>query len=284
MSIDLHTHTTASDGTLSPTDLISYAKAKGLEAIAVTDHDTAEGLEEDVSAAARLGFELVPGVEISADFPRGTLHILGYDIDLKNSGFLRSLEILQQARAERNPKIVRNLQKIGISISYEEVQQEAGGGQVGRPHFAQVLLKKGYVRTLQEAFDRYLKKGAPAYEEKFRFPIKDAITMILDAGGIPVLGHPATLNCNGRELESKVESWKASGLEGIEAYYSEHDSLQTKLYTELARRHALVITGGSDFHGETVKGIELGIGKGNLNIPYSVLEGLKRKKHTITRG
>jgi hypothetical protein len=278
MSIDLHTHSSASDGTLSPADLMKYAQAKGLEAIALTDHDTVEGLEEAIAAATSIGFEVVPGVEISAEYPEATLHILGYYMDFRNTQFLKSLAVLQDARANRNPKIVRKLQQMGLNISYEEIQQEAGGGQVGRPHFAQVLLKKGYVKTPQEAFDRYLKKGAPAYEEKFRFPVKDAITMIVDAGGIPVLSHPFTLNCNGRELESNIEAWKAYGLQGIEAYYSEHDALQTKIYLELTRRYGLVITGGSDFHGETVKGISLGTGKGNLNIPYSILEGLKKKK------
>jgi hypothetical protein len=278
MSIDLHTHSTASDGTLSPADLMKYAQAKGLEAIALTDHDTVEGLEEAIAAATSIGFEVVPGVEISADYPEATLHILGYYMDFRDSQFLKSLAVLQDARANRNPKIVRKLQQMGINISYEEIQQAAGGGQVGRPHFAQVLLKKGHVRSLQEAFDRYLKKGSPAYEEKFRFPVKDAISMIVNAGGIPVLGHPFTLNCNGKKLESLIASWKGFGLQGIEAYYSEHDSLQTKLYIELARKHGLVVSGGSDFHGESVKGIDLGTGKGTLNVPYSVLEGLKKKR------
>ncbi len=278
MSIDLHTHTTASDGTLSPADLVSYAQTKHLEALAVTDHDTVEGIEEAVAAAEHSGLELVPGVEISAEFPQGTLHILGYYIDYRNSSLHKSLGVLQDARAERNPKIVLNLQALGINISYEEIVQEAGTGLVGRPHFAQVLLKKGYVKSVQEAFDRYLKKGSPAYEEKFRFPIKDAISMIADAGGIPVLSHPFTLNCNGQQLEYQVKTWLGLGLQGIEVYYSEHDSMQTKQYTELARRYKLAITGGSDFHGQTVRGIDLGTGKGNLTIPYSVLEGLKQKK------
>ncbi|MCX5896331.1 MAG: phosphoesterase, partial [Proteobacteria bacterium] len=224
------------------------------------------------------GLELVPGVEISAEFPQGTLHILGYYIDYRNSSLHKSLGVLQDARAERNPKIVLNLQALGINISYEEIVQEAGTGLVGRPHFAQVLLKKGYVKSVQEAFDRYLKKGSPAYEEKFRFPIKDAIRMIADAGGIPVLSHPFTLNCNRQQLEYQIKTWLGLGLQGIEVYYSEHDSMQTKQYTELARKYKLAITGGSDFHGQTVRGIDLGTGKGNLTIPYSVLEGLKQKK------
>jgi len=278
MAIDLHVHTTASDGTLSPTAVVQYAKNRGLEAIAVTDHDTVEGLAEAVAAGLSVGFEVVPGVEISAEFPAGALHILGYYIDFNDSSLLQRLSVLQNARAERNPKIVRKLQSLGFSISFDEVVQEAGGGLVGRPHFAQVLLKKGCVKSLQEAFDKFLKKGAPAYEEKFRFPPEEAISMIVDAGGIPVLGHPVTLNCNGQQLEAKVKEWKKQGLQGIEVYYSDHDAAQTRQYEMLARTCGLIPTGGSDFHGSMIKGIELGIGKGNLDIPYSILQELKQKK------
>jgi len=278
MAIDLHTHSTASDGTLSPAALIGYARTKGLEALAITDHDTVEGLAEALAEAAKTGFEVVPGVEISAQYPRGTLHILGYYMDFTGAAFLKQLSVLQDARADRNPKIVAKLQAQGLDITFEEIEQEAGSGLVGRPHFAQVLVKKGYVKDPQQAFDRYLKKGAAAYEEKFRFPVKDAIRMIAEAGGIPVLSHPVTLNCNNLQLETEVKAWRDFGLQGIEAYYSEHDQLQTRLYEELARRYQLVTTGGSDFHGNMIKGIELGSGRGNLNIPYSVLEGLKKKK------
>jgi predicted metal-dependent phosphoesterase TrpH len=278
MAIDLHTHSTASDGTLSPSALVGYARSKGLDALAITDHDTVEGLAEAAAEAARTGFELVPGVEISAEYPQGTLHILGYYIDFTKRSLLNDLSILQDARANRNPRIVRRMQELGLDITYEEIEEEAGSGLVGRPHFAQVLVKKGYVRDPQQAFDRYLKKGAPAYEEKFRFPVKDAIRMITQAGGIPVLGHPVTLNCSNLQLEVEIKAWKELGLQGIEVYYSEHDQIQTRLYEELARRYDLVSTGGSDFHGNMIKGVEIGSGRGNLNIPYAVLDGLKKKK------
>ncbi len=278
MAIDLHVHTTASDGTLSPAAVVCYAQNRGLEAIAVTDHDTVAGLAEAVAAGSQLGFEVVPGVEISAEFPSGALHILGYYIDFTNASLLHRLSVLQNARAERNPKIVCKLQALGVDISFEEVVQEAGGGLVGRPHFAQVLLKKGYVKSLQEAFDKFLKKGAPAYEEKFRFPPKEALSMILDAGGIPVLGHPVTLHCNGDQLAAQVREWKQQGLQGIEVYYSDHDAAQTGQYLTLARTCGLIATGGSDFHGSMIKGIELGIGRGNLDIPYRILQELKQKK------
>jgi 3',5'-nucleoside bisphosphate phosphatase len=278
MAIDLHTHSTASDGTLSPAALVDYALTKGLEALAITDHDTVEGLAEASAEAARTGFEVVPGVEISAQYPQGTLHILGYYIDFNNTAFLAQLSVLQDARAERNPKIVAKLQSLGLDITFEEIEHVAGTGLVGRPHFAQVLVNKGYVKDAQQAFDRYLKKGSPAYEEKFRFPVNDAIRMIVQAGGIPVLGHPVTLNCSNLQLEAEIAAWKGMGLQGLEVYYPEHDAVQTRLYAELARRHDLVATGGSDFHGNMIKGVELGSGRGSLNIPYRVLEQLKKKK------
>ena len=248
--------------------------------MAITDHDTVEGLAEAAAEAVRTGFEMVPGVEISAEYPRGTLHILGYYIDFNRPAFLQQLSVLQAARADRNPRIVRRLQELGLDVTYEEIVAEAGSGLVGRPHFAQVLVKKGYVKDPQQAFDRFLKKGAPAYEEKFRFPAKEAIRMIAQAGGIPVLGHPVTLNCNNLQLETEVKAWKDFGLQGLEVYYSEHDQIQTRLYEELARRYNLATTGGSDFHGTMIKGMDLGSGRGNLNIPYAVLEGLKKKKQS----
>jgi predicted metal-dependent phosphoesterase TrpH len=279
MSIDLHLHTTASDGTLSPTEIVRYAKQKRLEAIAITDHDTVEGVEEALLASKENGIEVVPGIEISAEYPNGTLHILGYYIDCKDKTFLEKLAVLQKARSERNPRIARKLQELGLDIGYEEVQQEAGTGQVGRPHFAQVLVKKGFVHNIQEAFEKYLKKGASAYTDKFRFQVQDAITNILDSGGIPVLSHPFTLNCRDeQELTVLIERWMDFGLQGIEVYYSEHNASQTRLYEKIADQYNLLTTGGSDFHGNNIQGIDLGSGRKNLDIPYTILDRLKVKK------
>jgi predicted metal-dependent phosphoesterase TrpH len=281
MSIDLHLHTTASDGTLSPTEIVRYAKQKRLEAIAITDHDTVEGVEEALLASKENGIEVVPGIEISAEYPNGTLHILGYYIDFKDKPFLEQLAVLQKARSERNPRIARKLQELGLDIGYEEVQQEAGTGQVGRPHFAQVLVKKGFVHNIQEAFEKYLKKGASAYMDKFRFQVQDAITSILDSGGIPVLSHPFTLNCRDeQELTFLIERWMDFGLQGIEVYYSEHNASQTRLYEKIADQYNLLTTGGSDFHGNNIQGIDLGSGRKNLDIPYTILDRLKVKKST----
>ena len=278
--IDLHAHSTASDGTLSPAELIGYARELGLEAIAITDHDTVEGVAEALNTGQELGIEVVPGIEISAEYPVHTMHILGYYVDHTDRQFIDNISVLQKARAERNPRIVRNLQNIGINIDYEEILKEAGTGQVGRPHFAKVLINKGYVKNTQEAFNKYLKKGAPGYEDKFRFPPKDAISHILNAGGIPVLAHPATLKCDTEEaIEAQVKKLVGFGLRGIEAFYSDHSAAQSKHYIGLADKYGLLVTGGSDFHGKKVKGIDLGTGKGQLKVPYAYLQKLKDSRN-----
>ncbi|MGD8989694.1 MAG: PHP domain-containing protein, partial [Syntrophobacterales bacterium] len=191
-SIDLHTHSSYSDGSFSPGQLVQLAKDKGLRAIALTDHDTVAGLEEALAAGKELEVEVVPGVEISAQYPPGTMHILGYYVQPSHPELLRDLEKLQKARAARNPKIIERLQALGLEISWTEVLN-LSGGQVGRPHIAQVLLHRGYVSSINEAFSRYLKKGAIAYVEKFRFPPDEAIAMIRNAGGLAALAHPFTL-------------------------------------------------------------------------------------------
>ncbi|MEI6124977.1 MAG: PHP domain-containing protein [Pseudomonadota bacterium] len=275
--IDLHTHSTASDGSLSPAALVAYAQEKKLKAIAITDHDTVEGVQEALDAGQSSGIEVVPGIEISGEYPDSTLHILGYYVDYLDVQFLENISILQKARADRNPGIVKKLQGLGLRIELDEIIEAAGGGQVGRPHFAQVLVQKGYVKTPREAFERYLAKGAPAYSDKFRFPPEEAIAHIRSAGGIPVLGHPSTLNRSTiAGLESVVQELVGYGLMGIEVYYSDHTGPQIKLYEELAAKHNLLITGGSDFHGKSIKGIDLGSGKGSLHVPYACLAKMKK--------
>jgi predicted metal-dependent phosphoesterase TrpH len=277
--IDLHSHSNASDGALSPTELVKYAREKGLVAIAITDHDTVEGVEEALTAGKEFALEVVPGIEISAEFPEETMHILGYYMDSKDQKFIDNISVLQKARAERNPRIVKNLQKLGLNIEYDEILKEAGSGQVGRPHFAKVLLNKGYVKTTQQAFNRYLKKGAPGYEDKFRFQPEAAISHILSAGGLPVLAHPATLRCKTEDdLETEIKKLISYGLKGIEAYYSDHTNSQTEVYIKLADKYGLFITGGSDFHGHNVKGIDLGTGKGKLDVPYEFLQKMKESR------
>ena len=273
--IDLHTHSTASDGSFSPTELVKLAKEMGLRALALTDHDTIEGLEEFIKTGKELDLETVPGTELSAYFEKGTLHILGYFIDFHSPKLKDRLKKLQEARAERNPKIVKKLQALGSPITYEEVVAISGGGQIGRPHFAKLLLQKGIVKTFDEAFECFLKKGAPAYVEKDKIFPRECLEIILEAGGIPVLAHPFTLHLENDALEAFVKQLKDWGLRGIEAYYTEHTPAQTAFYLKLAEKYGLCVTGGSDFHGKNKPEIKLGLGYGNLRVPYRLLERLK---------
>jgi len=282
--IDLHLHTTASDGVRSPSEIVNYAKAKGLQAIAVTDHDTIEGLEEALAEGQRIGFEVIPGIEISAEHSPGSMHLLGYFLDIHHPLLNEKLAYLQKARAERNPKIVENLNRLGVKISYDEVIRASGGGQVGRPHFAQVLQEKGYVRTFQEAFDRFLKKGASAYVDKVRFSSTEAIHFIREAGGVAVVAHPNTLGVNGsKAFEALLLQLIREGLEGIEVHYPEHSPPETAQYKFLAEKHGLVITGGTDYHGIEGTDLDIGVGRGDMKLPYSILENLSAVRNRSVR-
>jgi predicted metal-dependent phosphoesterase TrpH len=274
--IDLHTHSSASDGSLSPRELVEYAVKKRAAAIALTDHDTIEGLGEAQQTAREKGFELVPGLEISADYPGGTMHILGYFIDPDDPILGQELSRLQEARRERNPKIIAKLQQLGIPVTYDRVRALAPG-QVGRPHIAQAMLQMGAVKTLDEAFRNFLTKGAPAYVEKFRYPPEKAVDLIIRAGGVPVLAHPFTLKFSSPEqLRGIVAALKDRGLRGLECLYSEHTAEQTRRYAALAAELGLAVTGGTDFHGKNKEGVDLLTGYGTLRIPHRLLEELKR--------
>ena len=280
--VDLHVHTTASDGAMSPSQMVRYAKAKGLQAIAITDHDTIEGLEEALSEGERTGIEVIPGIEISAEHSPGSMHLLGYFFDPHHPMLNERLSYLQKARAERNPKIVEKLNDLGIRVTYEEVVKASGGGQVGRPHFAQVLLEKGYVKSFQEAFDRFLKKGAQAYVDKIRFAPKDALYFINEAKGVVVLAHPNTLGVRGyAEMERLVLTLVKNGLRGLEVYYPEHSALETAQYKILAERFGLLMTGGTDYHGLEGNELNIGVGRGEMKLPYSMVEKLKRARNQL---
>jgi predicted metal-dependent phosphoesterase TrpH len=259
---------------------VNYARNKGLQAIAITDHDTIEGLKEGLLEGERIGLEVIPGVEISAEHSPGSMHLLGFFIDIHHPALKERLEYLQKARAERNPRMAEKLNKLGIDITFDEVLQASGGGQVGRPHFAQVLIEKGYVRSFQEAFDRFLKKGAPAYVEKMRFSAEESIHFINEANGVAVLAHPNTLQLNGySELENLILRLVKKGLRGIEAYYPEHSALEVAQYKTIAERHGLLVTGGTDYHGIEKNGLDIGVGRGEMRLPYSIVENLKATRN-----
>ena len=283
--VDLHLHTTASDGVLRPSEIVRYAKGKGLQAIAITDHDTIEGCEEGLLEGEKIGFEVIPGIEISAKHSPGSMHILGFLFDIYHPFLLERLEYLQKARAERNPKIVEKLNQLGIDITFDEVVKASGGGQVGRPHFANVLLEKKYVKSFQEAFERFLKKGAPAYVDKFRFTSEEALHFINEAKGVAVLAHPNTLGMNGySELEKLVLKLVKEGLKGIEVYYPEHSSAEVAQFKTLADRYGLLSTGGTDYHGMEKNGLDIGVGRGEMKLPYSIVENLKAIRNRSLSG
>jgi len=272
--IDLHTHSTASDGTFEPSELVILAKNTGLKALALTDHDTTEGLKSAYETALEIGLPFVCGVEISVKFSGpGHFHLLGYFLKPEVPELKDTLERLQKARDERNKKMVEKLQALGISISMEELR-EVAKGEIGRPHIANLLVKKGVVKSFEEAFEKYLKKGAPAYVPKALLSPQEAIELVLKAKGIPVLAHPVTLKLNYLELKNYLKELKDFGLMGIEVYYTEHSPEFTKVLLEYAKEFGFLVTGGSDFHGANKPDIKLGKGLGNLRVPFECYENL----------
>lgn len=257
--IDLHSHTTASDGSLTPAELAALAAGRGLTCLGITDHDTIGGLAEAEQAAAAVGLELVPGVEISVDYSGGEFHLLGYFIDYRNALFLDRLSYLQENRFNRNQVMLRKMRDLGFEMTMADIEAEAGGGQIGRPHMARALLKKGYVDSVQEAFNRYLADGQPLHVPKVKLAPPEAIDLVHLAGGAAVLAHPRYLGFDDpADLEVEIEQLAGAGLDGLECYYSQHSEAQTRLYLEIATRHDLVVTAGSDFHGISKPDVELG--------------------------
>jgi 3',5'-nucleoside bisphosphate phosphatase len=269
---DLHIHTQASDGDLSPDQIVSLAKYSGLDTIAVTDHDTLSGAREAIEPAKRKNILSIPGVEISIAHDPGTLHILGYFPSFPQD-FEKVLKRLQDARTVRLPRIIEKLNSLGVDISVSDVTDIAQDGQIGRPHIAKALVRKGYVQEFDEAFTRYLAKGKPAYVEKDKMNSREAIEAILGYGGLPVLAHPFTLCLAAPEAKGFIGDLAGQGLKGIEIFYPDHTKAQKKLYAGIARELGLVVTGGTDYHGAGKKGTSLG--KYGLDEP-GLSEFLKR--------
>lgn len=274
--IDLHTHSTASDGTLTPKELVLLAKKEGLYALALTDHDTIDGLKEAYETAKEVGLPFLCGVEISVKFTGpGHFHLLGYFLTAELSGLEEMLRKLKEARSRRNELMIEKLQTLGIEISLDELKNIASG-EIGRPHIAKLLLEKGVVKSLEEAFERYLKKGAPAYVPKAFLTPEEAIEEIIRNRGIPVMAHPITLKVDKEFLKKYLSTLKGRGLMGVEVFYTEHSPSFTQFLLDSAKKFELLITGGSDFHGANKPDIKLGRGLGNLNIPYEYFSNLKK--------
>src|SRR5687768_13570467 len=262
--VDLHCHSTASDGTLPPREVVRFAKQTNLSAIALTDHDTVAGCAEARDEAAKIGVDFLCGIEISAEYPPpGTLHILGYGVDPESPALKNLTETLIAGRDNRNPKIVAKLNEMGVAVAMQEWEDEAKGAVLGRPHLATILVRKGYVSSIKHAFDKYIGQGAPAYFDKERLTPRQALERIAASGGVAVLAHPVQLRTtNDAQLERVVKDLVDLGLAGLEVIHSDHDDAWVAKCAALADRFGLIKTGGSDFHGANKKDIALGSARG----------------------
>ena len=268
---DLHMHTNHSDGTLNPVELARLAKAQNLDAIALTDHDTVTGLAELVVEVNKLGIEAIPGVELSANFFPGTLHILGYGFDPQGP-IRQKLEQFQKSRAERNPQLLEKLKTLGMPLTLEEVQKLSGAkNQIGRPHIAKAMEIKGYVASYEEAFDKFLTKGGPAYIRKAGLTAKECIDLIHESGGVAVIAHPIQMKLQKMELHEKLKELVDMGMDGLEVIHPDHSPENQDFFIRLADELGLLPTGGSDFHGDHKPSVQLGQGRP----PYAYLEALR---------
>ncbi len=279
--IDLHVHSTCSDGSCSPSELVHLALKGGVSALSLTDHDTTAGVASFMETCEEYGLEGVPGVEISVEVKPGTMHVLGYYIDCANASLQAGLAKIQHGREARNREILRKLNELDMDLVWEEVSGLSGEDIVGRPHFAKALVERGYVKSARQAFDRYLAKGKPAYAERFRLTPAAGIGLINGAGGVAVLAHPSTLSLGRNDLEQLVGDLVAQGLGGLEVHYSEHTSKQVQAYLKLARKFKIVATGGTDFHGDLNPGLRLGRGFGDLEVPDELLIELRSARDRV---
>ncbi len=274
--IDLHTHSTASDGTLTPAELMRAAKEAGLAAIALTDHDTFDGLPEARAEAAVQGVELVPGCELSLDYNGLPTHLLALFVDERPGHVVHELTRVRQARANRNAIMLEKLKTVGVHLRREDVERHATG-VVGRPHMAQAMLEAGVVKSFEEAFARFLGAGGLAYVPKVKLTPREAIGAIHADGGLAVLAHPYLLSQQRRQIEPILRELTALGLDGVEVYYTEHSDKYTDLVAELAQNLGLLMSGGSDFHGAVKPGVALGRGHGGLFVRGELLDNMKQR-------
>lgn len=273
--IDLHSHTNESDGTFAPAELVAEAVRAGVTTLGITDHDTFAGYDRAIPFAREAGLELVCGIELSTKLHGQSVHLLGYFLGQNGAGlgaFRSWILDLQAARRDRNIRLVKRLQELGINITLEEAEAR-GRGMTGRPHFAQLMVEKGYVANLREAFDLYLDESAKGYVYRHEPTFAEGVKWIRDAGGISSLAHPVRVKGN---VPALMPELCEVGLAAIEAYHSDHTPQDTELFVELARRHNLRVTGGSDFHGAVKPDVSLGTGcAGNLKVPPDLLEQLR---------
>lgn len=280
-AIDLHTHTAKSDGSYTPTELVDYAIEKDLAAVAVTDHDSTEGLDEALSHAAALkekglpSIEVVPGIEFSTKYEKQDVHIVGLCISYDSEDFKKALDDFVVSREGRNRKMCKNLQDAGIGISYEKLQDMYPGAVITRAHYASFLCENGYVRNRQDAFAKYLGDHTKYFVPREKVTPAQAVTLIRKSGGVPVLAHPPLYHMGGDRLDRLVSSLKTEGLMGVEAFYSTYTNQDVRDMLRLADKYDLLLSGGSDFHGTNKPGLDLGCGYGKLFVPKDLLSKIK---------
>jgi 3',5'-nucleoside bisphosphate phosphatase len=274
--VDLHAHSTASDGELTPEKLVQFALERGLSVLALTDHDTVDGLDAALQAAQGTTLQVIPGVELSCDVPQNEVHILGYFVDWHDSHFESMLSKFRDGRFGRAEKITKKLSQLGAPISFERVRQIAGDASIGRPHVAQALIEAGHVATITEAFDRYIGRNGPAYVERFRLTPEDAVALILRANGAPVFAHP-------RDVLQFVPSLVKAGLVGLETFYGTYDEETVRGLARMAEQNGLIATGGSDFHGPDMISVSHMAMLGDLAVPLSAVTRLRERAALIKR-
>ncbi len=276
--IDLHVHSDKSDGSYSPSDLVSYAINQGVTAFALTDHDTVDGIDEAMEAAKGTSVTVIPGIELSTEYERKDIHIVGLFIDKEEPAFRNKIQEFVDSRDLRNRKMCKKLTDAGMPITYEELMDEFPGSVITRAHYAQLLLKKGYTKSLKEAFERYIGDRCPYFIPREKISPEDGVRLILSAKGIPVLAHPLLYGMGEERLNRLIDSLVACGLQAMEAVYCTHTPSDERKMRALANKKGLLISGGSDFHGNAKPGLELGTGYGKLYVSQDILDALYQRK------
>lgn len=279
--IDLQIHTLDSDGTWSWTEVLEKCLDLNLAAFAITDHDTTVRRDEIAAWAKANDAMAIPGIELSTCENDQTIHLLGYFLDGPLDKLEARLAYLREGRLDRNKKIVSRLQSLGISVTEEDVLAAAGRGTVGRPHIARLLMQRGVVKTMQEAFDRYLSPNGQAYFPKVELPLREAIDLLHEAGAVTSISHPGLLKRTPEILEQSLKLWRSWGLDGVEALYPTYSLEQTAFFDRIADKYGFVKTGGSDFHGDNKPHIQIGVGTGHLNVPDEFIEPLLQKRDDV---
>lgn len=276
-TIDLHTHSTFSDGTFTPLQLVKYAEEKGLKAFALTDHDTTEGVKEAKSIETNV--EVISGVEISTRYDKKEIHIVGLYVNENDADLNKQLKYYREKRVTRNFEILEKLNSLGVNITIDDVKESCTGDVISRAHIAKALVSKGFVGSYTEVFDRYLGDNKCAYVPRETLNYEESMELITKAGGVPVLAHPLLYKMSDTNLENMMVKLRQKGLKAVEVYYSTHSNSDTQHIMAMANRVGLIYSGGSDFHGATKPKIDMGTGMGKLAVPYEILEKIRGERN-----